>query len=137
VDPCGFTMSVPMGKGLFVWKREKRFFEAWCSFNGKLNGRGRQINEEPLSLFEGEFINDLMHGKGFIKNYVEKSEYSGDTRRGKRDGYGIYKYPNGDMYQGEWLENQPHGKGKYTWAHENRTTEGMWRHGRKHGEHMF
>lgn len=46
VDPCGYSISVPMGKGLFVWKREKRFFEAWASFNGKLNGRGRQINEE-------------------------------------------------------------------------------------------
>lgn len=41
VDPCGYSISVPMGKGLFVWKRERRFFEAWSSFNGKLNGRGR------------------------------------------------------------------------------------------------
>ena len=94
-----------MGKGLFVWKKEKRFFEAWCSFNGKLNGRGRQINEEPLSMYEGEFVNDLTHGKGFLKNFMDKSEYSGDLRRGKREGYGIYKYPNGDIFNGEWLEN--------------------------------
>jgi len=30
-----------------------------------------------------------------------------------------------------------HGKGKYTWAIDGRTTEGTWQFGKKHGEHHF
>jgi len=31
------------------------------------------------------------------------------------NGYGIYVYPNGDIYEGEWLNNQRHGKGTMTY----------------------
>jgi len=41
VDASGQLVHAPHGKGLFVWKKEKRFFEAWTSQSGKLNGRGR------------------------------------------------------------------------------------------------
>ncbi len=55
---------------------------------------------------------------------------------GKREGYGIYKYPNGDFYEGEWLENVQDGYGKYTWSETGATTEGLWRSGQKEGEHL-
>jgi hypothetical protein len=29
---------------------------------------------------------------------------------------GTYKWPNGDVYGGEWLNNRPHGKGYFHWA---------------------
>ena len=67
-----------------------------------------------------------MHGKGVMTNIVEGSEFSGDFAVGKREGYGVYKYGNGDLFVGEWLNNQMHGKGKYTWAADGRTTEGKW-----------
>lgn len=88
-------------------------------------------------VYEGDFQNDLMHGKGVLTSVVEGSEFSGDFTMGKRDGYGIYKYANKDLYVGEWLNNQMHGKGKYTWAVDGRTTVGKWQFGKKHGEHMF
>ncbi len=88
-------------------------------------------------VYDGEFLNDLMHGKGFLKSQEEKWEFSGDFNRGKRDGYGVYTYKNCDKYVGEWLNNQMHGKGKYTWGVDGRTTEGNWQFGKKHGEHFF
>ena len=76
-----------------------------------------------------------MQGKGVLTNVYEGSEFSGDFTRGKREGYGVYNYANGDIFVGEWLNNQMHGKGKYTWALDGRTTEGKWQFGKKHGEH--
>ena len=80
-------------------------------------------------------MDDWMHGKGLLKSLHDGSEYSGDFKKGKREGYGIYVYPDGDKYEGEWLDNIHHGKGKYTWAADGKTTQGMWKHGRKDGEH--
>ena len=31
VDASGQLVHAPHGKGLFVWKKEKRFFESWTS----------------------------------------------------------------------------------------------------------
>ena len=80
-------------------------------------------------------MDDWMHGKGLLKSYHDGSEYSGDFKKGKREGYGIYIYPGGDRYEGEWLDNIHHGKGKFTRASDGKTTEGMQKHGRKDGEH--
>ena len=48
----------------------------------------------------------------------------GDYVQGQREGFGVYKHSNGDIYEGEWMNNLMHGKGKYTWTTENRSTEG-------------
>lgn len=33
----------------------------------------------------------------------------------KRHGKGIYYYPNGDIYDGQWKNNKKHGFGQYTY----------------------
>jgi hypothetical protein len=38
--------------------------------------------------------------------FVEKARYEGDYKDGLRTGRGIMVYPNGDRYEGEWLENK-------------------------------
>ena len=32
---------------------------------------------------------------------------------GQRNGYGVYTYPNGDKYEGEWRDGRRHGQGEY------------------------
>lgn len=39
------------------------------------------------------------------------SKQVGDYRRGKRDGFGAYSFPNGDRYLGQYKADLPHGKG--------------------------
>jgi len=39
--------------------------------------------------------------------------YEGGTRCGRRDGYGIYVYPSGDIYDGDWCADERHGYGKF------------------------
>lgn len=38
---------------------------------------------------------------------TDDSNYCGQYRRGKRHGYGVYSFPNGDQYLGEYEEDIP------------------------------
>lgn len=38
---------------------------------------------------------------------TDDSNYVGDYRRGKRHGYGVYSFPNGDQYLGEYEDDIP------------------------------
>ena len=76
---------------------------------GKYNFRNRDS-------YEGDWIDDVMHGFGIFKwmtgNRVGDC-YIGDWVQGKRDGKGEYTYASGDKYEGMFKNNEPHGKGKF------------------------
>jgi len=63
---------------------------------------------------------------------------TGDTYTGQvdsnaqRNGKGILKWANGDIYDGRWLADMAHGKGKYTWA-DGREYDGPWFNNLMHG----
>lgn len=38
---------------------------------------------------------------------TDDSNYVGEYARGKRQGYGVYSFPNGDMYSGEYEDDLP------------------------------
>jgi len=37
---------------------------------------------------------------------VEKARYEGNYKDGLKHGFGKMKFPNGDLYEGEWVENK-------------------------------
>ena len=43
-------------------------------------------------------------------------KYIGQSFDGKRHGFGTYYYPNGDIYNGEWINDKKQGKGEITIA---------------------
>ncbi len=42
---------------------------------------------------------------------TDDSNYVGQYSAGKRSGYGVYSFPNGDQYLGEYALDMPHGYG--------------------------
>jgi hypothetical protein len=135
VDPVGRTIFTPKGKGLIVYKRELTFFEGWFGTAGHLNGRCRNIRSDTI--YEGEYLNDEIQGKGHQSWLNSNCEYIGDFIKGMREGYGKYRFKNGDTYEGEWRDNIIHGHGKYTWVWDNKSTEGYWNNGKKEGMHIY
>ena len=40
---------------------------------------------------------------------------------------------NGNVYEGDWIKDKKHGKGKYTFFNTGEYYEGYWEEGEKHG----
>merc|ERR1712141_491337 len=54
-------------------------------------------------------------GEG-IFYYPDGSKYEGSWSDNARNGYGTYHYVNGDTYEGDWVDNNKEGQGMYTYA---------------------
>lgn len=68
-----------------------------------------------------------------------------NLNKGKMNGVGIFKFTDGRVYDGEFLNGSRHGKGKvlevtnvgvYTWP-DGRSYDGQWKDGKQHGIGIF
>ena len=60
--------------------------------------------------YDGEWYEGDICGQGQM-NYLH-GLYKGDFKYNKANGTGMYQNHDGLIYQGEWLDDKPHGKGK-------------------------
>jgi hypothetical protein len=51
-----------------------------------------------------------------IKRYHNRDVYEGEFLDGVREGNGMLKYANGNVYKGEFMAGLFHGFGTYTWS---------------------
>ena len=56
-------------------------------YDGKKHGLGKLQNKEGKSIYIGDYLNDLKHGKG-KEFYIDGSHYDGQYQNGKKNGYG-------------------------------------------------
>ena len=96
---------------------EEQIYE--CIQKGELH-----IEKYPRKLYRGELLHYMPNGKGTLYKYIYEPkieiykkilEYCGDFVKGKYQGNGIlyYDFKNKNYYEGEFLNNLRHGKGKY------------------------
>ncbi|MFZ1640482.1 MAG: PEGA domain-containing protein, partial [Candidatus Contendobacter sp.] len=79
---------------------------------------------------------NCQNGEG-VYRYPDGSEYSGDFRNAKMHGQGAYVYASrGEKYVGEWRNGVINGQGAYYYRSGNRY-QGEWRNGRKHGQGSY
>jgi len=79
---------------------------------------------------------NCQNGEG-VYRYPDGSEYSGDFRNAKMHGQGAYVYAGrGEKYVGEWRNGVISGQGAYYYRSGNRY-QGEWRNGRKHGQGTY
>jgi len=72
-----------------------------------------------------------------VASYPNGDLYDGDFIDGIREGRGEYRYAsNGDKYDGEWRVNCKHGIGKMSYNGKGEY-HGYWENGRRHGEGTF
>jgi hypothetical protein len=60
--------------------------------------------------YDGEWLDDLMHGNGLLK-LPEGDVYTGSFARGRCSGQGQWVYPDRTIYTGAWLDGLYHGAG--------------------------
>lgn len=104
---------------------------------GLRNGQGRLYDVYGNLIYDGAFFADRAQGsvpmanmdaslKFVCERYSNDALYVGETRNGVRHGYGIYVYPNGDLWYGQW-ENGVAGQGFYSYRHQNGVMPGSFK----------
>lgn len=130
-----------------------------------LLGKGKMVSKSHLTLYEGDFEDNLPNGFGVFarafpknrKHYIrtyrgvskagERSTtgsyhdkngtyYVGNWKDGKQENYGLEWYADGSFYAGEFLKGVCHGSGMFVRTDGNRY-EGEWKDGMKHGKGIF
>ena len=90
-------------------------------------------NQETKSTSRG------YNGRATAK-YPNGDTYDGQYINGYRVGFGVYRYANGEKYEGEWNDNHKHGIGKMSYVKkgdQDGEYNGFWEHGKRHGEGVF
>lgn len=66
--------------------------------------------------FEGEWIDDKVHGRG-VSVYASGNRYEGEWVDGKMEGRGTYENSlTGGKFEGSFKDNRKHGHGEETWG---------------------
>lgn len=63
----------------------------------------------------GSWQGDMKHGQGTMR-YPSGSTYFGDWHQDAKQGTGTMHWAaRGESYEGQWLANLPHGRGRHVW----------------------
>lgn len=58
-----------------------------------------------------KWVIQFSHGNSFDCNRFE-----GEWKNDKKNGHGVMKFHNGDVYEGEWIDGHKNGRGSYSLA---------------------
>lgn len=128
-----FENDIINGEGELIWKNGYKYKGDFV--NGVMEGQG-SLNGVNSSNYNGSFKSGVYDGKGTFtwfdpaikKEDKKKAEkYDGEYKRGKKEGVGKYYFSNGDIYEGEWKDNKPHGQGVF--ETEKARYKSLWRNG--------
>lgn len=75
-------------------------------------------------------------GKLLQKFVVKSGDYKGQSSEGKRQGKGVFKWANGQHYEGAWRNDMRNGIGTETWP-DGRKYHGSWKNDAFEGEGVF
>ena len=74
--------------------------------------------------------NNKMNGKG-IFSWPDGRRYEGDYKDDKKDGYGEFEWNEGKKFKGNWKNGKQHGEG-YLYSVKNNTwRKGIWENGKR------
>ncbi|CAD8145490.1 unnamed protein product [Paramecium pentaurelia] len=80
---------------------------------------GQGVEQWPdQTQYQGLIVNGKKQGKGILtwplkENQKQQEQYEGEFDNNLFDGFGIYKWNDGKVYEGRWKQGKRHGYGKY------------------------
>jgi len=97
----------------------------------------RVLDPELQDAYDGQCVNGLAEGSGSARG---RAEYRGDFKNGMKHGKGVKVWPNGDRYEGDFIEDRKEGFGSYSfgrgpWLGER--YEGDWLADRREGYGVY
>lgn len=110
------------------WKKGKPVDDKGNLLEEYIAKKEEEKADDGTNIQSGCLSGDCQNGPGIFA-YPDGSKYEGEFLNGKFAGQGKFTFPNGDIYTGAFKNNYPHGQG--TRVHANGTAEetGQWREG--------
>ncbi len=126
------------GSGKYTWSNGGEVNGIWLQdilVSGKINKISGDIDN-----YAGEIVNGKPHGFG-VRDLGDdflsvKDLYIGEWKQGKKNGWGIWHFKNGDVYEGMWVDDQRNGQGTVTFMDGSEYT-GSWSNNYPHGKGTF
>jgi hypothetical protein len=79
---------------------------------GQMNqAEGAMILFANGNTYIGGMKEDMLHGKGILRDVVQQSLYDGQFFEDQRHGHATFTYPGG-RYEGQYQNNKRHGRGR-------------------------
>lgn len=132
------------GKGTYYFNSGERYNGYWK--NNLRNGEGTNYFPDG-EIYKGNWKNDLRHGYG-THTYIDGSTRTGMWEKGRYvgtgnnnygcisgncdNGYGVYRWKDGEKYVGKFKNKKRHGIGTGHWA-DGTEYEGTWVNDNQHG----
>jgi hypothetical protein len=110
------------GQGSFRWKEKGSMYEGEY-VEGFMEGRGK-MTIPGEGVYEGQFLRGQRHGVGTWTS--SSGTYQGEYARGRREGLGTLSTGDGCVYEGTWRRGMFHGEGVWRWA-DGRRFEGVFK----------
>jgi hypothetical protein len=87
---------------------------ALLAFGSGVNAQAcRVLDPELLRAYSGPCVNGFAEGEGTASGVAE---YRGGFKAGRKHGYGVKTWPNGDRYEGGFAADAKDGYGSYQWG---------------------
>lgn len=115
------------GNNTFNMANGSKYEGDWKRFENILKRHGKGVFTCEEFTYEGDFEEDLFHGKGFIK-FKDGSNYIGDFRHGAITGKGKYTFVDGSTYEGAFRDGKMHGIGLFCTVYGDKW-RGPWNNG--------
>lgn len=117
-----------------LWRKGKPVDAQGRILSEYIAKKKEESQDDGTNIQSGCLAGDCKNGQGIFA-YPDGSKYEGNFRNGKFEGQGTFYFANGDKYTGAFRDNYPHGTG--TRLHVDGTTEtGDWRQGEFIGESL-
>ncbi|XP_073504104.1 radial spoke head 10 homolog B isoform X2 [Phyllobates terribilis] len=127
-----FFTNFPMGHGIYTWP-DGSHYEGQV-YKAIRHGTGVHVSSDQLVSYAGEWYMGTRHGKGAIYYNAEgTSWYEGEWRGNRKEGWGVQRFPSGNIYEGQWKNNKFHGEGRMRWLSSNEEYMGQWENGIQNG----
>jgi hypothetical protein len=113
-------------------ERQRREEEERIKREEEINNKSQYDLDFPDGYYMGETLNGLMHGKG-IRYWNNGKKWEGTWENGKANGQMIVTFDGELVYEGNMVDDLPHGKGKYFNPDTKETYDGDWLNFKREG----
>jgi hypothetical protein len=118
-----------------LWKKGKPVDKQGKLMDEYVTKQKQESQDDGTTVQSGCISGNCKNGEG-VYAYPDGSKYEGQFKAGKIDGYGTWYFTNGDKYVGSFANSFPHGKGTLYKSEGSRQT-GEWRQGEFYGSSLI